>query len=115
MAEYIKTRFGQEENIDKGYIMQTWTDKQDLGNGIFCYKGVIKKEIDVINRLESNLKPVGDTTGYAWLPAYVGYKQLILNMTRAQQALNFRSCGKMYMMHKHQQLKTIVRFIISMN
>jgi hypothetical protein len=57
--------------------MQTWTEKQDLGNGIFCYKGVINKDIDVINRIESNLKPVGDTTGYAWQPAYVGYQQLM--------------------------------------
>lgn len=57
--------------------MQTWTDKQDLGNGIICYKGVIKKEIDVIGRIEANLKPEGDTTGYSWQPAYVGYKQLM--------------------------------------
>ncbi len=57
--------------------MQTWTEKVNLGNGIVCYKGVIKKEIDVINRLESNLKPEGDESGYSWLPAYVGYKQLM--------------------------------------
>jgi hypothetical protein len=57
--------------------MQTWTEKKDLGNGIFCYKGVINKEIDVVNRIESNLKPVGDTPGYAWQPAYVGYQQLM--------------------------------------
>ena len=57
--------------------MQTWTEKVDLGNGIWVYKGVIKKEIDVVGRIESNLKPEGDTTGYAWQPAYVGYKQLM--------------------------------------
>ena len=57
--------------------MKTWTEKIDLGNGITCYRGVIKKEIDVINRIESNLKPVGDTTGYSWQPAYVGYQQLM--------------------------------------
>jgi hypothetical protein len=57
--------------------MQTWTDKEDLGNGIIRYKGVIKKEIDVVNRIETNLKPVGDNTGYSWQPAYVGYKQLM--------------------------------------
>jgi hypothetical protein len=57
--------------------MSTWTEKKDLGSGIFCYKGVINKDIDVINRIESNLKPEGDTTGYAWQPAYVGYKQLM--------------------------------------
>ena len=59
--------------------MQTWTEKVDLGNGIWVYKGVIKKEIDVVGRIESNLKPEGDTTGYAWQPAYVGYKQLMPN------------------------------------
>jgi hypothetical protein len=57
--------------------MSTWTDKEDLGSGIFRYKSVIKKEIDVVNRIEANLKPEGDTTGYAWQPAYVGYKQLM--------------------------------------
>jgi hypothetical protein len=57
--------------------MSTWTEKVDLGNGIFCYKGVINKDIDVISRIEANLKPEGDTTGYAWQPAYVGYKQLM--------------------------------------
>ncbi len=64
--------------------MQTWTDKVDLGSGIFCYKGVIKKEIDVVNRLESVLGSVADygqlsTEGkrYHWHPAYVGYQQLM--------------------------------------
>ena len=57
--------------------MKTWAEKQNLGNGIFCYKGVINKDIDVINRIESNLKPEGDTSGYAWQPAYVGYQQLM--------------------------------------
>jgi hypothetical protein len=57
--------------------MQTWTEKVDLGSGIFCYKGVINKGIDVIGRIEANLKPEGDMTGYAWQPAYVGYRQLM--------------------------------------
>jgi hypothetical protein len=59
--------------------MQTWTEKQDLGNGIFCYKGVINKGIEVVNRIESNLKPLGDRSGYSWQPAYVGYQELIPN------------------------------------
>jgi hypothetical protein len=64
--------------------MQTWTEKQDLGNGIYCYKGVIKKDFDVINRLENTL---GSISGYGelspegkryhWMPAYVGYQQLM--------------------------------------
>jgi hypothetical protein len=58
--------------------MQTWTEKENLGNGIVVYRNVIKKELDVINRLEKTLKPVG-TPGpdYAWQPAYVGYQQLM--------------------------------------
>lgn len=64
--------------------MQTWTEKVDLGSGIFCYKGVIKKEFDVINRLESNLGSVAEYGAlspegkpYHWMPAYVGYQQLM--------------------------------------
>jgi hypothetical protein len=57
--------------------MTTWTKKENLGNGITVYRDVIKKDINVISRLESNLKPEGDKTGYSWLPAYVGYQQLM--------------------------------------
>jgi nitric oxide synthase oxygenase domain/subunit len=58
--------------------MQTWTEKQDLGNGIFLYKNVIKKEFDVINRLENVLgeiapqgEPLKDGKIYRWNPAFV--------------------------------------------
>ena len=57
--------------------MQTWTDKINYGNGIVCYKGVIKKEIDVINRIEAVVKPLGEREQFTWQPAYVGYQQLI--------------------------------------
>jgi predicted 2-oxoglutarate/Fe(II)-dependent dioxygenase YbiX len=57
--------------------MQTWKKKIDLGNGIKCYKDVIKKDFDVINRLESNLKPLSDKAIYGWRPAYVGYQELM--------------------------------------
>ena len=57
--------------------MQTWTEKIDLGSGIKCYRNIIKPEFDVIGKIESNLKPVGDSTGYSWQPAYVGYRQLM--------------------------------------
>ena len=36
--------------------MQSWTEKEILGNGIVCYRNVIKKEFDVINRLEKTLR-----------------------------------------------------------
>ena len=64
--------------------MQTWTEKINLGNGITCYRGVIKKEFDLINRLESTLGSVAgyeelssEGKRYHWFPAYVGYQQLI--------------------------------------
>lgn len=57
--------------------MRTWTEKIDLADGIKCYRGLIKPELDVIGRIESNLKPLGSTTGYSWQPAYVGYQQLM--------------------------------------
>lgn len=57
--------------------MQTWTSKENLGNGIVVYRNVLKPELNIINRLESTLKPLGETSGYAWQPAYVGYKQLM--------------------------------------
>ena len=64
--------------------MQTWTEKESLGNGITCYRGVIKKELDLINRLENTIGPVApygelssDGKRYHWMPAYVGYQQLM--------------------------------------
>jgi hypothetical protein len=64
--------------------MQTWTSKEILGNGITCYRGVIKEEFDLINRLESILGPVApfgeqssDGKRYHWWPAYVGYQSLM--------------------------------------
>jgi hypothetical protein len=57
--------------------MQTWTEKINYGNGIVCYKGVINKDIDVINRIESVVKPLGAREQFTWQPAYVGYQQLI--------------------------------------
>jgi hypothetical protein len=64
--------------------MQTWTEKINLGNGIVLYKGVIKKEFNVIDRLERNLGSVAEYGSlspegnrYHWMPAYVGYQQLM--------------------------------------
>lgn len=64
--------------------MQTWTEKKDLGNGIHLYKGVVKKEFDVINKLENTLGSVANQgelspegKRYHWNPAYVGFQQLM--------------------------------------
>lgn len=58
--------------------MKTWTEKENLGDGIVVYRNVIKPELDIINRLETILKPVGtENAQFAWQPAYVGYQQLM--------------------------------------
>jgi hypothetical protein len=64
--------------------MSTWTEKESLGFGITCYRGVIKPELNIIERLESLLgspAPWGELSPegkpYHWLPAYVGYQQLM--------------------------------------
>lgn len=64
--------------------MSTWTEKENFGNGIVCYRNVIKPELNIIERLESILgEPAGygevspDGKRYHWLPAYVGYQQLM--------------------------------------
>lgn len=57
--------------------MKTWTEKEHLGNGIVVYRNVINKDINVIERLESILSPVGSQERYTWQPAYVGYQQLM--------------------------------------
>lgn len=74
MAEYIKKRFGLEESISS---MKTWTEKENFGNGIVCYRNVLKPELNIIDRLESLLGAVDSNERYAWQPAYVGYKQLM--------------------------------------
>lgn len=56
----------------------TWTSKEALGHGIVVYRDVIKKEFDIINRLEATLGDVElKNKRYNWQPAYVGYQQLM--------------------------------------
>ena len=52
---------------------QTWSSFENLGNGIFVYRDVLPKSLDIINRLESNLATENER--YSWQPAYVGYMQ----------------------------------------
>jgi hypothetical protein len=109
MAEYIKARYGVGESTNK---MQTWSSKESLGNGIFVYRDVIKKEIDVIGRLENILSPVNSGAKYAWQPAYVGYQELMpdyrdcvdftFNLIKAKSPQNFKNCGKTYLMYNLQ-------------
>lgn len=55
---------------------QTWSNIEHLGNGIVVYKGVLTKDLDIINRLEEALSDSSDKY-FSWQPAYVGYRQLI--------------------------------------
>lgn len=54
-----------------------WTDIQDLGSGIYVYKNLIKKDLNIVDRLNSALKPSGSAGPLAWQPAFVGYDQRI--------------------------------------
>lgn len=55
--------------------MSTWTSIDDLGSGIFVYRNVVKKELDIVKRLTGILKD-GPNQYPAWQPAYVGYNML---------------------------------------
>jgi len=57
-------------------ISQPWSSYEEIAPGIIVYHDVLPTDLDIINRLESVLQPLGNT-GYAWQPAYVGYKQLM--------------------------------------
>lgn len=54
-------------------IKQTWSLKEDMGNGIWVYRDVLPKDLDLINRLESILNATNNS--FSWQPAYVGYME----------------------------------------
>jgi hypothetical protein len=52
---------------------QKWSSKEELFPGIWVYRDVLTKDLDLINRLENTLS---DSNGaYAWQEATVGYRQ----------------------------------------
>lgn len=57
--------------------MQAWTEIEDLGHGIYVYKNLIKKDLDIINRLNSAVSEHDTAKTFKWTPAYVGYDKLI--------------------------------------
>lgn len=57
--------------------MQPWTEIVDLGHGIYVYKNLIKKEFNIIDRLNSAIGASDSGKIFSWRPAYVGYNQLI--------------------------------------
>lgn len=57
--------------IDPNSITKTWGEKEILAPGIVVYKNVLKKEIDIPNKLESVL--MSTSNPYKWREATVGY------------------------------------------
>lgn len=65
------------EEIQKWYEIeeQTWTDVVDYGNGIWCYKNVLPKEMKIVETIVpvlDGLNPI-----YNWQEAVVGYKEIM--------------------------------------
>jgi hypothetical protein len=54
-----------------------WDSIDDLGSGIFVYRNNIKVGPEIPNKLENILSSVDSEDQYRWMPAYVGYKQLM--------------------------------------
>jgi hypothetical protein len=54
---------------------ETWTNIEDLGNGIWCYKDVIPDGKEIIETVSNVLD--GSSSFLKWMPAYVGYQQLM--------------------------------------
>jgi hypothetical protein len=45
----------QQNSVSEGAAKQTWSSVEDLGNGIFVYRDVLTKDLDIINRLEASI------------------------------------------------------------
>lgn len=52
---------------------QTWSSAEQLGLGIWVYRDVLTKDLNLIERLEEQLD--GRSNSYTWQPAYVGYQE----------------------------------------
>jgi hypothetical protein len=64
---------------------KTWSSAEDLGSGIWVYRDVLTKDLDIINRLENNLD--SNTPGFSWQPAYVGYME---RMPEYRECVDFK-------------------------
>lgn len=57
-------------------IIKTWTESQEVGPGIYVYKNILKKELNIIERLNEVLgEEEKNQKRYNWMPAFVGYRQ----------------------------------------
>lgn len=66
------------ERIQDWYVIdeKTWTESEDLGNGIWRYKNVVTNGNEVINNI-SNILDNSKSPFLKWMPAYVGYRELM--------------------------------------
>lgn len=56
------------------YFVESWSSYEDFGHGIYVYRDVLPKDLDIINRLE---KVLNNNNGYNWIQAKVGYNQVM--------------------------------------
>jgi hypothetical protein len=68
---------------------QTWSSFEDLGHGIFVYRDVLPKELDLINRLESVLEDQNNP--FHWMEAFVGYQE---SMPEYRDCVDFKFTKK---------------------
>jgi hypothetical protein len=64
---------------------QTWSSAEDLGSGIWVYRDVLTKDLNLIERLEKELD--GQSPNYTWQPAYVGYQE---RMPEYRECVDFK-------------------------
>ena len=62
----------REDFQNNSIVSPTWSSKELLAPGIAVYRDVLKKEINIINRLEGVLEKNKD---FNWREALVGYEQ----------------------------------------
>ena len=60
-----------------------------MGHGIFVYRDVLPKELDIINRLESVLKDPNNQ--FDWMEAFVGYQE---SMPEYRDCVDFKFTKK---------------------
>jgi hypothetical protein len=53
---------------------QTWSSYEDLGHGIYVYRDVLPKSLNIIDRIEGVMN---DNNPYNWQQAMVGYSQVM--------------------------------------
>jgi hypothetical protein len=64
---------------------QTWSSAENLGSGIWVYRDVLTKDLNLIERLEKQLD--SNSPNYSWQPAYVGYQE---RMPEYRECVDFK-------------------------